>query len=833
MFKTILRLTLLSLLTHVSVTIAQPFTQADTTRLSFGTYSGAAQANQAVSNPRMSKNGRFVVFESRATNLVDTSSGLYSGFSNVNGVNRQIYLYDRQGGVLELVSINSALSNAAPMDCYDPVVSADGRYVAYTATTTGAQATTMNSSIDGNLGDGNSCIDRDECHVNYWVDGTHIWVRDRLANKNFLSSQVGISAKVQAKDNGVPKTTVVKRCPAPNCFSVACDSSTQVDTTIPVMTIRTVRFAQGIVTSISPLTIAAASAANPNIGGDGRYVVYDSNSNYLAGVTSPDIPDPVCGTDYNIGADNDGVLDSAYVGMPRSYYIDSNGTTRDVFVRDGSSNTNKIASYGCQYHSPNGCSLQGNQDAIKGAISDDGSKVTWQSPSTNLLDLDFNQANDIYMTLRSSINGEVEDLVRISNASNRIVSSNGASTEAAISADGRYIVYQSAGSNIVSSDTNSKIDVFVYDSNFFTTVRCLNSAGTQGDGDSELPDVSGGGESVVFHSAATNFGASSGFKNAFVGSLSKNDLGRLTGCSVALGSVGAGTGSNADATIASVGIVPRSDSSSGTTVRRRVAAIAYQSVGTNLHSGTADSNGTMDVFQAPTCSSTDAASDQDGDGTSDCFDQCWQDPLKVEDEDTDTDGVPNCEDGCTSDPQKTVPGLCGCGVADTDSDADGTADCNDSCPTDANKIAAGTCGCGQPDVDANANGTIDCVESTNPTPTPGGTPTPNSTPSPTPTPVFTDITPRQPELARATTKTLFGTLVLEGITPTGVVRYDVQLVRRAGRVSSTKNYRVSVTRNDITFRRLSAGSYKIRFRAVHSNGTTTKWSPYSKSVSVR
>lgn len=98
--------------------------------------------------------------------------------------------------------------------------------------------------------------------------------------------------------------------------------------------------------------------------------------------------------------------------------------------------------------------------------------------------------------------------------------------------------------------------------------------------------------------------------------------------------------------------------------------------------------------------------DSDGDGTPDLNDGCPNDPNKtlagicgcgVADIDTDLDGTPDCNDGCINDINKTVAGVCGCGVADTDSDGDGTADCNDGCPSDPNKTAPGYGGCGYTD----------------------------------------------------------------------------------------------------------------------------------------
>ena len=69
--------------------------------------------------------------------------------------------------------------------------------------------------------------------------------------------------------------------------------------------------------------------------------------------------------------------------------------------------------------------------------------------------------------------------------------------------------------------------------------------------------------------------------------------------------------------------------------------------------------------------------------------------------DSDSDGTIDCFDECPNDPYKIEAGACGCGSPDTDSDSDGIADCIDVCPNDAeNDIDSdGVCG----DVDAFPN----------------------------------------------------------------------------------------------------------------------------------
>jgi len=109
--------------------------------------------------------------------------------------------------------------------------------------------------------------------------------------------------------------------------------------------------------------------------------------------------------------------------------------------------------------------------------------------------------------------------------------------------------------------------------------------------------------------------------------------------------------------------------------------------------------------------------DADGDNSCDGVDGCPNDANKtvpgvcgcgVSDADSDADGAADCVDACAGDPAKTAPGICGCGVSDADSDADGTVDCNDACASDPTKTEPGICGCGVSDADTDADGTADC-----------------------------------------------------------------------------------------------------------------------------
>lgn len=74
-----------------------------------------------------------------------------------------------------------------------------------------------------------------------------------------------------------------------------------------------------------------------------------------------------------------------------------------------------------------------------------------------------------------------------------------------LSADGRYIVFRSSSPNLVAGDTNGAADIFVRDRQTGQTTRVsVDSAGVQGNANSGNPDISADGRFVVFESGASN-----------------------------------------------------------------------------------------------------------------------------------------------------------------------------------------------------------------------------------------------------------------------------------------------------------------------------------------
>src|SRR5207245_10503824 len=112
--------------------------------------------------------------------------------------------------------------------------------------------------------------------------------------------------------------------------------------------------------------------------------------------------------------------------------------------------------------------------ALPPALWADGRFVAFVSFATNLVAGDTNGATDVFVHDRQT--GTTE---RVSVASDG-TESNAASLGSALSADGRFVAFQSDATNLVAGDTNGATDVFVRDRQTGMTERVsVASAGTQ------------------------------------------------------------------------------------------------------------------------------------------------------------------------------------------------------------------------------------------------------------------------------------------------------------------------------------------------------------------
>jgi Tol biopolymer transport system component len=180
----------------------------------------------------------------------------------------------------------------------------------------------------------------------------------------------------------------------------------------------------------------------------------------------------------------------------------------DVFIRDRQSGTTERLSLDSAGNQANGDSRTYGL-----SMSNDGRFVAFYSEANNLVPGDLNGGTDIFV--RDRLNGTIE---RVSLAWNG-AEGDGSSWYPAISADGRYVVFTSLSTNLVPGDSNGMKDVFVRDRQAGTTERVsVSSAGTQSMGNSALGSISADGRYVTFESNAQNLvhGDTNGRWDAFV-----------------------------------------------------------------------------------------------------------------------------------------------------------------------------------------------------------------------------------------------------------------------------------------------------------------------------
>jgi Tol biopolymer transport system component len=168
---------------------------------------------------------------------------------------------------------------------------------------------------------------------------------------------------------------------------------------------------------------------------------------------------------------------------------DANGAVRDVFTFNVATGERRLIS-----SAPGGA----NGPSSSPVLSADGTRVAFVSAASNLVAGDRNDAADIFLTDRDGA------VTRVSVAADG-TDANGASSNPDLSADGRFVVFESAASNLVAGDTNGAADVFVRDLQTGTTALVSAApGGGPGNGASGSPSISASGAFVSFASRATN-----------------------------------------------------------------------------------------------------------------------------------------------------------------------------------------------------------------------------------------------------------------------------------------------------------------------------------------
>lgn len=146
----------------------------------------------------------------------------------------------------------------------------------------------------------------------------------------------------------------------------------------------------------------------------------------------------------------------------------------------------------------------GNGDSLPADLSTNGRYALFVSSASDLVSGDTNSATDVFV--RDLVSGTTT-LVSVNTNG---VAGNGASRSPAMTLDGRYVAFVSDATDLVPGDTNKIADVFVRDLQAGMTMLAsvgavsTNRSSPTGNGSSESPALSADGRYVAFFSTATN-----------------------------------------------------------------------------------------------------------------------------------------------------------------------------------------------------------------------------------------------------------------------------------------------------------------------------------------
>lgn len=367
-----------------------------TTLISVNT-GGATPGDDASTAPSISGNGRFVVFQSKATNLTADATG---GF-------QQIFVRDVQLGTTTLVSRSTGtLGIIANTDCFNPRISQNGSFVVFQ---------TNSNVLDGVVGGGD---DNDTGNT-----GTDIYRRDLVTNTTVLISMIsgaapgsgpankGSNASVNASISGDGNLIAFDSL-APNLVPLGIDGGPDTNNVADIFvrnatTNRTIRVSLG--KAGGPIDPNNASS-NGFISANGQVVIFQSNA-------------------FNLVPEDDSAFS-------------------DIFVRDLVAGTTEIISV----HSSG---AQAGQNCNNPALDTTGRFAVFQSPSPNLVNGDANNVSDTFLRDR---NTQVTQRISVSTFGSEL---NGISLRPMISGNGTYVVFYTEASNAADDDNNGTGDIYL------------------------------------------------------------------------------------------------------------------------------------------------------------------------------------------------------------------------------------------------------------------------------------------------------------------------------------------------------------------------------------
>jgi Tol biopolymer transport system component len=439
-------------------------------RVSLQTAGGESNGKSVHCAISPSVDGRFVVFNSDADNLVA---------GDTNG-QRDIFIRDRTANITERVSIGTG-GEESDAECVNPSVTADGRFVVFTS-----EATTLDPVAA--------------------EPGRKIFLRDRLLNQTFFVAVSATASGIQRSHT--PETAAVSNDGRFVAFRINDDLGPQG----AYVRDRQNGTLELVGVNEAGQTLAVDNAAS--ISADGRFVGFTSNGinggahcRFQAYVRDRLLQTTAVVSVSESGGQGDGdASDHCLLSADGRVAAYSNGShnlvagdtngRQDIFVHDLDTEDTiraSVSSSGFQGTAP----LCLSSGVV--AMTPDASRFVFLSGSANLAPCGFDGAQ-VYVRVPGS---GLTELISVT-----IDGHGGATSDSgAISDNGRYVAFTSESNRIVEDDTNGARDIFLRDRLLQTTTRIsVTSAGEQhnGVGFTDAPSISGDGRYIVFHSDAPN-----------------------------------------------------------------------------------------------------------------------------------------------------------------------------------------------------------------------------------------------------------------------------------------------------------------------------------------
>lgn len=321
---------------------------------------------------QISDDGRFVVFQSWSTNLPE---------NDTTGFHLDIYVYDRQEGIVELISrIGNEPANGTS---YGAVISGNGQYVAFASYATNLVSGVINDLQDIYIFDRETGTMQRVTHANTSInDFAGSYLGSMTPDGRYLTFTSYSDDIVEPDNNNYTDIFVYDR-----------ESNTT-----------------EIVSLNNNGEQANESSFSSQISADGRFVTFWSRStNFVADDNNEStdifVYDRETDTIELISQSSSGVRANANSHWPiissTGRYVvfasdadnlveDDTNQSKDIFLYDRDDNTIELISR----HTSG---QLGDGDSSTPSISDDGRYITYESYASNLVNDDVNNASDVFL----------------------------------------------------------------------------------------------------------------------------------------------------------------------------------------------------------------------------------------------------------------------------------------------------------------------------------------------------------------------------------------------------------------------------------------------------